>query len=763
MVGGTLTNRSTRYSSASAPKNAVGQGAGSSRLLLPQHDVSSHNNFMPSFRDGHADDSTVKSNSGLLLPPPPRYALPCFRCRSKKSASMALIVLTAMIVSISSSIIASRTLSTSFPASPSGHFYLPSAKEWGADRERRNKGRQRRRRVDLPTDIELGVKDVNYTEYESHLLHFLFRLRAAGIKSSLLPLNDNEPLGQDMSIYSNLGCSVFNELNSYYHNKNSTAFDKDTMQQLWSSHFSTILQASRHAEDRDYVHEKWTATILKSFSPYSILDHLSDNEYSNVMRPNDIARISGILIRRLLGLLQHGGNTAMHNMPPPLRIAVFGGPTVEGKGCHRSKVAMPQGSSMTHPAFCAFPYRLELFLNAMLLPQTVLIQLRRTLGGLDSTGSTGTNEDFRLVEVINFGGEGTGSEYSTTIIRNRMYPPILNNTDIGYGGGPPDLMIDAYGIDDYRDASTEKTNSIYDEVSHSLPKGCWAVNQKPPPVIIRAVLKDDASPMTVVLGDAVDDVEEGEQIITDGHSSEIPKILAGGAFGMAGHVATSWALAFNLATYAIHHCGSIDSPIIQHIIPKRRINTAVLACDNGIDPPCTFSFLAGPKGTASRPSAIASILMPYIVENTGWLPESDMTTGFSRKTGLVGKGVGSTMTLLFRGISRPIRRVDVITLRSTSQAWKDGVAKFVLVIGGDVSHGGEAAVASSKVAKEFSFEISADLIAEKWNGEDRHISYHFGVDLRKEGNVAHLGTDVLLRIELTKGSRFKILGIMLCE
>jgi hypothetical protein len=155
--------------------------------------------------------------------------------------------------------------------------------------------------------------------------------------------------------------------------------------------------------------------------------------------------------------------------------------------------------------------------------------------------------------------------------------------------------------------------------------------------------------------------------------------------------------------------------------------------------------------------------MPYIVENTGWLPESDMTTGFSRKTGLVGKGVGSTMTLLFRGISRPIRRLDVITLRSTSPAWKDGAAKFVLVTGGDVSHGSVAAEESSKVAKEFSFEISADLIAEKWNGEDRHISYHYGVDLMKEENVAHLGTDVLLRIELTKGSRFKILGIMLCE
>ncbi len=744
--GGTLTNRSSRYTSISAQNKSVGQGLRSSRLE-PEHDVSSH-----------ADDFTVKSNSGLA--PPSHYVLPCLRCRSKKTASMALIASAAIMVSMFSAIIASRSLSTTFPASPSGHLYLPPSKEWGADRARRKKRRERKR-IDLLTDIQLGVKYVNYTDYESQLLNFLFSLRAAGIKSSLLPVNNNEPLGQDMSIYSNLGCSTFNQLNDYLRHQNSTAFG---MQQLWSSHFSTILQASRHADDVAYAHEQWTATILKSLSPYSILDHISDNDFVKGLPPNDIERISGILVRRFLGLLQHGGNTDVQNsMPPPLRIAVFGGPTVEGKGCHRANIAMPQGSSMTNPAFCAFPYRLELFLNAMLLPPTVLMQLRRTLGGYDATGKTVSKEEFRLVEVINFGGEGTGSEYSSSIMRNRMYPPILNSSSTGYGGGPPDLVIDAYGIDDYSNEGIDATHTIYDDIRLPLSKGCLSMNQKPPPAIIRAVLKDDVSAMTVVLGDAVDDVEEGEQLLLNVHKSESPVILAGGAFGMAGHVATSWALALTLATRAMSHCGMVDSPIVQHVIPRRQNNIAFLECDNGIDPPCTFSFLAGPKGTAPRPSAIASILMPYIVENTGWLPESDMTTGFSRKTGLVGKGVGSTMTLLFRGISRPIRRIDVITLRSTAQAWRDGAAKFVLVTGVDVSHGSEAAEASSKVAKEFSFEISAELIAEKWNGEDRHVSYHFGVDLRKEKSVAHLGTDVLLRIILTKGSRFKILGIMLCE
>ena len=122
------------------------------------------------------------------------------------------------------------------------------------------------------------------------------------------------------------------------------------------------------------------------------------------------------------------------------------------------------------------------------------------------------------------------------------------------------------------------------------------------------------------------------------------------------------------------------------------------------------------------------------------------------------------MTLLFRNITRPVRRLDVVTLRSTSQAWKDGVVQFALVTGGDFSHGKEAAETSSEFAKESSFTISADLIVNGWGGEeDKHISYHFGLDLVEGENSGQLGSDVLLRMTLTKGSRFKILGLMLCE
>jgi hypothetical protein len=69
------------------------------------------------------------------------------------------------------------------------------------------------------------------------------------------------------------------------------------------------------------------------------------------------------------------------------------------------------------------------------------------------------------------------------------------------------------------------------------------------------------------------------------------------------------------------------------------------------------------------------------------------------------------------------------------------------------------------MAREVSFEISADLNTGVSNnsGEDQHVSYHFGLDLDQSEASKSVGKDVLLRITLTKGTQFKILGLMLCE
>ena len=501
----------------------------------------------------------------------------------------------------------------------------------------------------------------------------------------------------------------------------------------------------------------------------------------------DVERIVGVVVRRLLGIMRSKGAPAP-DLPPPLRIAVFGGPTVEGLGCGRTgHDAGPGGwpSGVRAPPLCAFPHRLETFLNSVLLPPAVLGQIRKTLGLAGVTSL----EPIRVVEVVNLAERGRAPDYSMAVVRNRQYPPLVRDvgdpngvagSGRGYGGGTPDIVIDAHGIDDL-DGSTSDTLSIYETLGRQasdVPRQCPARFRRPPPVVVRMALPDDDSArevsnpvLTAIVGDAVDVVEDAESRLAGGGGVRSGGVgpregdaSDAGAFGMAGHLASTWSLSFNLAYAASSHCGSVardpPPPSVPAALP-RPMPAPSAGCDDGLSPPCLFSFLAGPGGTTARPSAIASEIVPFMVENTGWQPESDMSTGFARRAGLVGSGEGASMTLLFRNATRPVRRLDVVTLRSTSPVWRDGAVRFVLVTGGDFSHGGEAAERSVREARETTFEVSAGLVAEDsaGGGGDVHISYHFGVDIEE----APLGTDVLLRVILSRGVRFKILGLMLCE
>jgi len=778
MSGSVLTHRSNRASGLfsdndnvivkSVPVKGPQDGLSSKRRIINEED----------------DTATVKSNpNGSPTSSSHRYVLPCFRIRRTKQTALVCLAISAILLSITSSFMAYQSLSSL----PSGNF-LPPPQQWGAGRESRMQARKQRRAslsTTAASDEDSGMKEddsVKYSDYEAHLLNFIFNIRAEGVKFNLLSLREPDPPGQEMGFYTQLGCDVFNRLSSNKgsnSNNTTTAIPhKERIRKLWKSHIPSILEASRHPDDTDYNHRKYTEAILQSLSPYSLLDpSVSSSNPRRMMKADDIERILGILIRRLFGLFQKhdknlSSNATMY-IPPPLRIAVFGGPTTEGKGCRRANIGISPKSIMSNPAFCGFPYRLENFLNSFLLPAKVLKQLRLTLGNVGPVDING--EEFRLVEVINLAEEGTDSEYSATRVRNRVYPPLMKAQSgaTGYGGGPPDVVIDAYGIDEYGKDISE-IHSTYDTLwqpSHANGKGCFKENQKPYPVIVRAVLEDrpstdeglpiTSSIMTAILGDAVDDVEEGEMSFPDYRDPDDKEIEAGGAFGMAGHIASSWAIAFNLVSSALWHCAS-KRPSHPHPKAKRRMYNHA-KCDNGIDSPCMFSFLAGSKGTTARPSAIASTLLPFIVENTGWQPGTDMDAGFARKGGLIGTGTGASMTLLFRNVTRPVRRFDVVSLRSTSHVWKEGTARFVLVTGGDFSHGKEAAEASSKSAREVSFEISADLNAGVSNGEDQHISYHFGLDLDYAEANESVGKDLLLRISLKKGAKFKILGLMLCE
>ena len=108
---------------------------------------------------------------------------------------------------------------------------------------------------------------------------------------------------------------------------------------------------------------------------------------------------------------------------------------------------------------------------------------------------------------------------------------------------------------------------------------------------------------------------------------------------------------------------------------------------------------------------------------------------------------GAKIVFQFQDIAKEIRYINLMTLRSSADEWKDGKAKFALLV--KDKKGG------SKDWLETSFEI------EGGHESPTHITYHFGFDLKD--NTAKLGSDVLFRIESVGATSFKILGIMLCS
>ena len=708
-------------------------------------------------RNNFVSQRRVKQSSNINARPHLRYVLPCFRIKSKRDAVLMLIGASVLLLSFTT-IYTAHSMHNLSRHSPSSGMILPSSKEWGVGRESRRRRKRQQSATDSGTVLNNSTKiskhvrerkhehvaPVKSQVYEAHLASFYTKLAEEGAASEL-SFNDQDSLGQDMSVYANIGCSVFNKL---YHSKNNItnseySGNEDTIRRFWQSHHASILDASRLG-DMSFAHKNWTSTLIKSLSPYTLVDSLSSSGTINL---RDAERILGIIVRRILGLMQVKAG-AEATLPPPLRIAIFGGPTVAGKGCHRGR-GMSRASIQTNPTFCAFPYRLEEFLNLMLLPPSV------------SKRISNAPMNSQIVEVSNLGEEGTYSDYSEAIVRNRMYPP----------GQSPDIVIHAYDVDDYGGGISDIQQfyaAVHTSFTSHLKDDCRMEDRKPPPVILHALLENNqtntGTTVTSILGEAVDDVEEGETSLP--FLGDITGVNnKGGAFGMAGHAAASWVLAFDLAHVVLNHCTSNTKQLHSSSIGISKQtpiqNEYSFRCDNGIYPPCIFSILSGAKGNVAKPSHLLQSLTPFMVENTGWSPSSDMTAGFSRKTGIVATTPGATMTMLFRNITRPVRRFDVITLRSTSRIWRDGAAQFILVTGGDFSHGGEAADASIANSKETSFEISAELIAD---GEgDTHVTYHFGIDLEEGENAAESGSDLLLKIVLTKGDKFKILGLMLCE
>ena len=127
-----------------------------------------------------------------------------------------------------------------------------------------------------------------------------------------------------------------------------------------------------------------------------------------------------------------------------------------------------------------------------------------------------------------------------------------------------------------------------------------------------------------------------------------------------------------------------------------------------------------------------------------------MTTGWSRKTGLVAVSAGANMVLQIKNVNKEVRYLHLMTLKSNVDPWKSGRIRIRVAI-----------LSPGKEDKPLETSVEIDGNHQSSRGDPEHITHHFNLDFG--GNKAPIGSDIMMSLELVEGSNFKILGIMLCS
>jgi hypothetical protein len=517
---------------------------------------------------------------------------------------------------------------------------------------------------------------------------------------------------------------------------------------VWMESIVSILVASQHPDDPDFSHQDWTKSLLAELSPSQLEKTIATR--TTKQKASGFSRgIEGIL-----GIVHRRMNNP--NMYPPLTVAVLGGSDTEGNGCERASVHVPKNSMMGNPTYCAWPYRLEAFVNALV--------------------------GIPILQVVNMGEEGTSTTAKSPLLKYWMYPPPL----LPEG---PDVIIHAYRAHDvlpFEHANESLTEALHRELETLTDAVQLARPCGDPPLVIHmadteidksSVLTGRDSKMLVV--DYVDAVQKVAAVDgglmtqqEDKHNKPSSSSSSLLDFGMAAHLAMMWILAYNLGDAVIDHCTSTtrgiltDNTLSAILQPSNVAASATMTCQES---PCIFAWLAGPTGTVRNADHINGYINPFVVENTGWNAITDMSTGWSRKAGLVAVKPHSRITLEYRDIPITTRMINVMSAKSSSDAYKESHATFkVMVVNTN----------TSQIKWESSFDVDGYFQEEDNNvgngsvtssinkaspslSSSHSITFPSVVDLKTKSALK--GDTVRLQIDLVGGSTFKILGMMFCS
>ena len=203
---------------------------------------------------------------------------------------------------------------------------------------------------------------------------------------------------------------------------------------LWYDQLDQIEEAIIHPLDFNKTHAAWMKRLIRFVSPSFLQQAIKGSPQQAYF-----TRLFEKLGQRILALGQNDESAA-----PPLKIMIFGGSVIEGSGCPEvptelgvSKKAL-EGMEKLKLRDCAYPYRIEHFLNTMF-------------------GN-------KVIEVHNLAVGGTSSENAGPIFRHWLSDSFKPDG--------PDILIHAYSTNDHLPRYYHaKDNTTVDNFNHFLSLG----------------------------------------------------------------------------------------------------------------------------------------------------------------------------------------------------------------------------------------------------------------------------------------------------
>jgi len=597
---------------------------------------------------------------------------------------------------------------------------------------------------------------------------------------------------------------------------------------LWNQHLADIHQSMRHDQDDGYVFHDLTAHILHLLTPIRL-------QRSRLTPPTDYKHVGRILDkahRRYVYYKQHKSSTQRRqtaagdeqryeriddrdsDAPPPVDILVMGGSVAMGVLCKDNPVTT-EGLARYARRGCAWPMRLEMFVNNALRADVIRIQTV-TLGG-------------------------TNSESGVSIWKYGLQPDDYPH---------PDVLINAYSTNDVHVNSVQAAEAR----NQTIHEAVFEMTQK----FIRTVLNSDCRPPLLLYFDDYVGNEQNEVLETTKLSQTIhllsryygtmsvsyanavrDLVFRGtdedffsphGWFegpekkwtrqihpGMTAHFAFAIIVAWNFLSVATTFCSLhvsqldvdgaqptdagngagdmdwdygyrdtnglprlrngrvprgprpkidalpplLDADLTLEAITQRWLNAASKQQQKRIDDgssdcvvkrPCVFSFVSGLERNLNKPKVLLSKLKPYLTNNRGWDAVDD-----NGKNGFVPTmGIGSKFTLELKQLKEPVNILTFMVMTSYSAKWESSkirVEAFFRKKGGSDKE-------YEKLAKPM--EISGE--HNKQTSETYvHEMQLTGGESEKGTAVAAVGGDLKVDVELIGGSTFKLMGMAFCH